>query len=273
MKKLDLSLALILLLSGLISAEETSATKPNIVVIVTDDLGFGDLGCYGATRIHTPNVDRLATQGLRLTQAYAPASTCTPSRYALLTGDYAWRQTAKKTSVLAGDEPLAIEPDSLTLPKVLRDAGYITGIVGKWHLGLGDGLSPLNFNGEVKPGPCEVGFDYSYIIPATVDRVPGVWIENHRVVGLDPADPIAVSYQTNVGDNPTGLEHPELLRQPADRQHAGSIINGISRIGYMKGGHAARPPARAPSTRRRPGGSGRRRGRPRERTDGRPDQG
>lgn len=213
---------------------------PNIVVIVTDDLGYGDLSCYGATKIKTPNVDRLATQGLRFEQAYAPASTCTPSRYGLLTGNYAWRQTAKKTSILDGDAPLAIEPDSLTLPEMLRRAGYATGIVGKWHLGLGDGRTPVNFNGEINPGPLEVGFDYSYIIPATVDRVPSIWINDHHVVGLDPADPITVSYLTNISDDPTGLDHPELLKQPADEQHSGTIVNGISRIGYMKGGHAAR---------------------------------
>jgi arylsulfatase A-like enzyme len=217
-----------------------AATKPNIIVIVTDDLGFGDLSCYGATKIHTPHVDRLAAEGMRFTEAYAPASTCTPSRYSLLTGDYAWRQKARKNSILDGDAPLCIEPGSLTLPEMLRQAGYTTGIVGKWHLGLGDGVTPVNFNGDVKPGPLEVGFDYSCIIPATVDRVPCVWIENHRVVGLDTNDPISVSYLKNISDDPTGLEHPELLKVPADKQHSGTIVDGISRIGYMKGGHSAR---------------------------------
>lgn len=215
-------------------------SRPNIVLIVADDLGYGDLGCYGATKIKTPNVDRLAAEGVRFTQGYAPSSTCTPSRYSLLTGEYAWRQKERKNSILDGDAPLCIAPGRVTLPSVLKQAGYVTGIIGKWHLGLGDGQTPVNFNGEVKPGPLEIGFDYSHIIPATVDRVPSVWVENHKVVGLDPADPIVVSYITNISDEPTGLERPDLLKQQADRQHSDTIINGISRIGYMKGGKAAR---------------------------------
>ena len=214
--------------------------KPNIVLILADDLGYGDLGCYGATKIKTPNMDRLAADGLRFTQGYAPSSTCTPSRFSLMTGEYAWRQKDRKNSILDGDAPLCIEPGRLTLPAMLHQAGYQTGIVGKWHLGLGDGETPVNFNQEIKPGPLETGFDYCYIIPATVDRVPNVWIENHRVVGLDPADPITVSYVTNISDEPTGWEHPELLKQKADKQHSGTIINGISRIGFMKGGQSAR---------------------------------
>ena len=215
-------------------------TKPNIVIILADDLGYGDLGCYGAKKIKTPNMDRLAAEGVRFTQGYAPSSTCTPSRFSLLTGEYAWRQKDRKNSILDGDAPLCIEPGRRTLPAMLHRAGYQTGIVGKWHLGLGDGQKPVDFNQEIKPGPMEVGFDYSYIIPATVDRVPNVWIEKHKVVGLDPADPITVSYVKNISDDPTGWEHPELLRQKADKQHSGTIINGISRIGYMKGGKTAR---------------------------------
>ena len=217
-----------------------ASAKPNIVLIIADDLGYGDLGCYGATKIKTPSVDRLAKEGVQFTQGYAPSATCTPSRFSLLTGEYAWRQKARKNSILDGDAPLCIEPGRLTLPAVLRNAGYKTGIVGKWHLGLGDGKTPVDFNGVVKPGPLEIGFDYCHIIPATVDRVPSVWIENHKVVGLDPADPIVVSYVTNISDEPTGLQRPDLLKQKADKQHSDTIVNGISRIGFMKGGKSAR---------------------------------
>jgi arylsulfatase A-like enzyme len=217
-----------------------ASKKPNIIIIFADDLGYGDVGCYGATKIKTPNVDRLAAEGVRFTQGYAPSSTCTPSRFSLLTGEYAWRQKVKKTSILEGDAPLCIDPGRLTLPEMLRRAGYTTGIVGKWHLGLGDGQTPVDFNKEITQGPLDLGFDYSYIIPATADRVPSVWIENRKVVGLDPADPIQVSYVKNISDEPTGLDRPDLLKQQADKQHSGTIVAGISRIGYMKGGHAAR---------------------------------
>ncbi len=225
---------------GSSAAADARAGRPNVLVIVADDLGFGDLGCYGATRVKTPHVDRLAAGGVRFTAGYAPASTCTPTRYALFTGEYAWRQTAKRTGILAGDAPLCIEPGRLTLPQSLKNAGYATGAIGKWHLGLGDGRVPVDFNGRIAPGPREIGFDYCHIIPATVDRVPTVWIENDRVVGLDPADPIAVSYQRDFGTEPNGIDRPDLLKQPADKQHSGTIINGISRIGFMQGGKAAR---------------------------------
>ena len=230
-----------LLLMPLVALSAAASSKPNIIVILADDLGPGDVSCAGATKIRTPNIDRLAAEGVRFTQGYAPSATCTPSRYSLLTGEYAWRQKAKSNTILDGDAPLCIEPGRPTLPAMLRDAGYRTGIVGKWHLGLGDGQTRVDFNAEVRPGPLEIGFDYCHIIPATVDRVPSVWIENHKVRNLDPADPIEVSYLTNLSDEPTGVEHPELLtRYGADKQHSCTIINGISRIGYMKGGKSAR---------------------------------
>ena len=227
---------------GALSAPEASKSepKPNIIIILADDLGAGDMSCAGATTIQTPNLDRLASEGVRFTQGYSPSATCTPSRYSMLTGEYAWRQKAKVNTILDGDAPLCIEPGRLTLPELLRQDGYHTAVIGKWHLGLGDGKTKLDFNGELKPGPLEIGFDYAHIIPATVDRVPSVWVEDHKVQNLDPADPIVVSYINNISEEPTGLERPDLLIQGADKQHSGTIINGISRIGYMKGGHAAR---------------------------------
>jgi arylsulfatase A-like enzyme len=215
-----------------------SADRPNIVFILADDIGYGDLGCYGAVRVRTPNLDRLAREGVRFTDAHTTASTCTPSRRSLLTGAYSWRQQAG-SAILPGDAPLSIPPGTLTLPALLKQAGYTTGVVGKWHLGLGGAGGP-DWNGDIRPGPLEIGFDYAFILPATGDRVPCVYIENHRVVNLDPADPIRVSYKEKIGEEPTGREHPELLKLKPTYGHDMTIVNGISRIGWMSGGHAAR---------------------------------
>lgn len=209
--------------------------KPNIVFILSDDLGYGDIGCYGATHVRTPHLDRLARAGARFTDAYAPAAVCTPSRYAFLTGKYAFRQ--RGTGIAPGNATLLIAPGTPTVASVFKQAGYNTGLVGKWHLGLG--LTEPDFNAELKPGPLELGFDYAFFIPATGDRVPCVFVENHRVAGLDPADPIRVRYGAPIGNEPTGLTHPELLKMKGDRNHNKVIVNGIARIGYMTGGKAA----------------------------------
>ncbi len=212
------------------------AKNPNIVVILADDLGYGDLGCYGATKLKTPNIDRLAASGLRFNHGYCTSATSTPSRFALLTGQYPWRN--EKARVLPGDAPLLIDPAKTTMPGMLQKAGYTTGIVGKWHLGLGSGQ--VDWNRHISPGPNETGFSYAYIMAATNDRCPTVFIENETVVGLDPADPIQVSYKQNFPGEPTGKEFPEKLKMGLSQGHAGTIVNGISRIGFMKGGGKAR---------------------------------
>lgn len=208
---------------------------PNIILIYADDVGYGDLSCYGAKSVKTPHLDSLAAAGMRLTNAHAPSATCTPSRYALLTGQYAWRKEG--TGILPGDAPLIIGEKQQTVPSVLKKSGYFTGVVGKWHLGLGNGS--IDWNGDIKPGPLEVGFDYSFIIPATPDRVPCVYVEDHRVVGSDPSDPIRVSYEKPFPNEPTGREHPELLKMKPSHGHDQAIVDGVSRIGYMTGGKSA----------------------------------
>jgi arylsulfatase A-like enzyme len=224
------ALGISLLLTPALAAE-----PPNIVIIYADDLGFGDVGFNGARPGLTPNADRLAKEGLNFTDAHTTSATCTPSRYALLTGEHPWRQQG--TGVLPGDASLIIEPGRPTLASVLKGAGYRTGVIGKWHLGLGDGA--IDWNGLIKPGPLELGFGESFIMAATGDRVPCVYVKDHRVVGLDPADPITVSYGKPIPGEPTGKSDPALLRLYPSEGHDMAIVNGIGRIGYMKGGKSA----------------------------------
>lgn len=225
------------LLAGQFQPEKKSIDKqhPNIVLIVADDLGYGDLSCYGADAIQTPGMDRIANEGIRFTQGFCTAATSTPSRYSVMTGRYPW--TNPDAKILPGNAKLIIDTEAITLPKVMKQAGYITGSVGKWHIGLGDGN--VDWNKRVYLGASEIGYDYSFIQAATNDRVPCVFLENNKVIGLEAEDPLYVDYRKNFPGEPTGKDNPELLRMHPSVGHAGSIVNGVPRIGFQKGGKAA----------------------------------
>ena len=218
----------------------TDSNRPNVIIILADDLGYGDLGCYGAKNVKTPNVDRLASQGIRFTDTHAVASTSTPSRYSLLTGEYAWRR--HDTDVAAGNAGMIIKPQQFTIADMFRSRGYRTCAIGKWHLGLGDRQGTQDWNAPLPASPADIGFDYHYIMAATADRVPCVFIENGDVANWDPDAPIEVSYEKNFDGEPTGRDNPELvynLKSTPGCGHDQSIVNGIGRIGYMKGGGKA----------------------------------
>jgi arylsulfatase A len=225
--------ALLAALAPLLAAE-----KPNVIVIMADDLGYGDISANGATALKTPNIDRLAAEGLRFTSGYCSASTCTPTRYSFLTGSYAFRR--KGTGVAPPNGHLVVPSGTFTIADIAKAAGYKTAVIGKWHLGLGaEGKGP-DWNGVIAPGPRELGFDYNFLLPTTNDRVPQVYVENDRVLNLDPKDPLWVGDKKPAGDHPTGQSHRETLKMDWSHGHNATIHNGISRIGFYTGGTAAR---------------------------------
>lgn len=231
-RPLVLNICLLLCCFGQLLAQ----SKPNILIIYADDLGIGDVSAYGKGKLATPNIDKLAQGGVRFTNAYATSATCTPSRYALLTGQYPWRNPRAK--ILTGDAPALLDTAQNTIADLVKTQGYRTGVVGKWHLGLGNGN--MDWNQPIQQNPNDLGFDYSFIMAATTDRVPTVYIENRRVLGLSPADPLQVSYEKNFPGEPTALTNPELLtKQKWHHGHNQSVHNGIPRIGFMRGGKAA----------------------------------
>ncbi len=220
--------------------EAAKTSQPNVVIIYGDDVGYGDVGAYGSKMIPTPNIDKLAKEGLIFTDGHCSAATCTPSRFSMLTGVHGFRHGVH---VLAPNAPLKIPTDIMTLPKMFKKAGYDTAVIGKWHLGIGKKGEAVNWNGDVKPGPLEIGFDYSFLLPSTNDRVPCVYVENHRVVNLDPKDPLYVGKKP---ENFTGTMYPDgrkdrsaMTYYQSSHGHNNSVINGIGRIGYMYGGKSA----------------------------------
>ena len=233
------ALPLVALFCGMSVFSAVGAEKrpPNIVLLYSDDIGWGDLGCYGSKVIPTPNLDKLAAQGTRFTSGYCTSATCTPSRYSLLTGEYAWRRQG--TGVLPGDARLIIKPGRPTMAASLAKLGYATGVVGKWHLGLGAGV--VDWNQKIEPSPNQIGFTYSFIMAATGDRVPTVFVEDGSVVGLDPKDPIEVSYKAGYAGDPDLGSEAERAKLKMDWSHGHNmaLVNGVGRIGWMKGGKAA----------------------------------
>jgi len=163
------------------SEAASEAPLPDIILILADDLGSGDPGIYNPnTRIPTPHIDRLASEGMRFSDAHSPSAVCTPTRYGLLTGRYAWRTHLKK-GVLLGYSPSLIETTRMTLPALLKQQGYTTGGVGKWHLWLGE-EERTDYSKPLRPGPASMGFDYFYGLPASLDFEPYLYFENDRVV-------------------------------------------------------------------------------------------
>ncbi|QBG49231.1 arylsulfatase [Verrucomicrobia bacterium S94] len=223
--------------------QPTDLSRPNVVIIYGDDVGFADVGVNGAKMIPTPNIDRLASEGINFTDGHSSAATCTPSRFSLLTGIHAFRYNAR---VLPPDAPLLIPLDKLTLPQLFKRAGYQTAVIGKWHLGIGTPGKKVNWNGDVKPGPIEIGFDYSFLLPSTNDRVPCVFLKNHRVLNLDPSDPLYVGKTLADVQVPGSTQYPDgktnreaMTYYQSTHGHDNSVINGIGRIGYQSGGKAA----------------------------------
>jgi arylsulfatase A-like enzyme len=205
------------------AAGDTAPAAPNIVVILADDVGWGDPSCYGASKFKTPNLDRLARDGQRFVNGHASASVCTPTRYSMLTGQYSWRRDAPglNKGVAEGASPLLIPTEMPTAPGLLKAAGYQTAVIGKWHLGFGK--SKPDFNAELRPGPLEIGFHEYFGLPATNDRIPTVLIRDHKVIGLDPADPIEYSYK----------------KEEAEERGLSPFAAGRNRIGWAKGGKSA----------------------------------
>ncbi|MCZ6674394.1 MAG: arylsulfatase [Verrucomicrobia bacterium] len=204
MKKYNTQTLLVMVALCLVAVSlMAQSDKPNVVVIFADDLGYGDTGVYGATKVRTPNIDKLASEGRRFTDAHAASAVCTPSRYCLLTGEYAFRIDNWGPVFLKVG--LIVDPDQTTVADIMKNAGYATACIGKWHLGFGE--ETPNWNGDLKPGPLELGFDYYFGMPVVNSHPPFVYVENHRVVGLAADDPFVYDQvaETRVHEEKMGI--------------------------------------------------------------------
>ena len=236
-ERITFGLCLVCLFSIGSGARAESTSRPNVIVIMADDLGYGDVSCYGGA-IATPNIDRLAAEGTRFTSGYCSASTCTPTRYSFLTGTYAFRVNG--TGIAPPNSPALIPTGTTTVASLMKDAGYKTAVIGKWHLGLGERGTGPDWNGKLAPGPLEIGFDHCYLLPTTNDRVPQVYVADHHVENLDTSDPLWVGNKPPSDDHPTGISHRDKLKMNWSHGHNQTIHNGISRIGFYTGGTTAR---------------------------------
>ena len=202
----------VFLMVGFIAANHSNAKqsdKPNIVVILADDYGWGSANCYGGKGLETPNLDRVAKEGRLFRNAYATGSVCSPTRYALMTGRYFWRTSVKDGMVLPGDSPLHIETNRTTMATVCKAQNYRTAAVGKWHLGLGLG-GKTDWNQPLKPGPLAVGFDYFFGLAANIGNPPPVLIENERLFDVQQGELVSIE---SGGNKKQGLN---IKRAPED---------------------------------------------------------
>jgi arylsulfatase A len=201
-------LVMLAVLPGLLAGRTygVERLRPNVVVILSDDFGYGSAACLGATGLRTPHLDRLAREGRRFTHAYAPGSVCSPTRYGLMTGRYYWRTSVKDGEVLPGNAPLHIETDRLTLASLCHSQGYRTAAFGKWHLGMSAEML-TDWSGSLKPGPLEIGFDHFFGMGANPWNGPHSFIEDHRVLGRVPGQPITITAGRENGKT-RGIEQP-----------------------------------------------------------------
>ncbi len=196
--KNGLLIGLGLLNANAVYSQKPDNENPNVIIIYADDLGYGDLSCYGATKVHTSNIDRLAEQGRMFYDAHSASAVSTPSRYCLLTGQYAFREEV--FAPIFDEGSMLIDTNRLTIASLMKQSGYSTACIGKWHLGFG--INKPDWNGRLYPGPLEIGFDYFFGIPTVSSHPPFVYIENHQVVGLDPADPIVYGVKAETKEFP-----------------------------------------------------------------------